>query len=157
MKNFWGGLQIFLAVINVAGISVCAWLLSRTGFSGSIVQQGATTPSIDYKDYTAILLTALGVMIAVLTLFLAIAAIWGYSQIKREATDWAKKTAKDIAEKTAKEEAGKIIPQEVAKYFLNINSTVPEEIKKYKIKLEENGDNSKDLYGEAGAEKNGTT
>ena len=38
--------------------------------------------SIEYKDFVSILLTALGIMIAILTAVIAVAAIWGFENIR---------------------------------------------------------------------------
>lgn len=135
-KNFWNGIQIFLGILNAAIIIVFTFIFSKSGFSFPGMQQAATSHVIDYKDYVSILLTAIGVMIAILTLFLAIAAIWGYAQIKNEATRWAQKTAT----KSAKETAERIIPQEVARFYREMTD-------------KESSQN--DPYGSAGGEQNG--
>ncbi|MEK4035829.1 hypothetical protein WOC76_04290 [Methylocystis sp. IM3] len=53
-------------------------------------------------DYFAAMLAALGVIITVLAVFIGIAAIWGYSQISKEAAKAAARAAKKIAQKEAR-------------------------------------------------------
>jgi Na+-transporting methylmalonyl-CoA/oxaloacetate decarboxylase gamma subunit len=48
---------------------------------------------LEYKDFISIILTALGVMIAILALGLAVAAVWGFSELKRAVRRTARRTA----------------------------------------------------------------
>jgi predicted membrane protein len=57
--------------------------------------------TIEYKDFISILLTGLAVMIAVMTVFLAGAAIWGYERIRKEAREVAEKEAQKVASAVA--------------------------------------------------------
>ena len=57
-----------------------------------------TAPIIEYKDFVTILLTALGVMIAVAAIFAAIAAIWGFEFLRRETRESAEKAARQQTE-----------------------------------------------------------
>jgi hypothetical protein len=52
-------------------------------------------PILEYKDFVAILLTALGVMIAIVTVFAAFGAIWGFDLLRRETHATAEKVARD--------------------------------------------------------------
>lgn len=74
---------------------------------GSRVQIGASAPTfepakavVEYKDFVSVLLTAIGVMIAVLAAIFAIAAIWGWGTLERQvvtaAADRAEKEARDV-------------------------------------------------------------
>jgi hypothetical protein len=51
-------------------------------------------PLIEYKDFVTILLTALGVMIAVAAIAAAFAAIWGFEFLRRETRESAEKAAR---------------------------------------------------------------
>lgn len=70
-------------------------------------QRQNTSPSspIEYKDFIAIILSALSAMIAVLGLLLAAAAIWGYQELKgaalRAAVDQVEKLVPSIASRAA--------------------------------------------------------
>ena len=44
----------------------------------------SSAPLVEYKDFVTILLTALGVMIAIATIFAAIGAFWGFDLLRRE-------------------------------------------------------------------------
>lgn len=48
-----------------------------------------------YEGFITILLTALGVMLALLAIVIGVAAIWGYQGIKERATEDAKKAAEE--------------------------------------------------------------
>jgi hypothetical protein len=63
-------------------------------------------PVIDYKDYVSILLTALGVMIAIGAVAAAFAAVWGFEFLRREMSR--------LATETAKKEVQAIVPGLVA-------------------------------------------
>lgn len=57
-----------------------------------------SAPIIEYKDFVTILLTALGVMIAVGAIFAAVAAIWGFEFLRRETRESAEKAARQQTE-----------------------------------------------------------
>lgn len=105
----WRGVQVFFGILNAAILAFFLYWLAHNGW------RSPDSTGIEYKDLVAILLTALGVMIAVLTLFLAVAAIWGYAQLKEEAKRKAKEKARQkatevatrVAEKVAREVAEK--------------------------------------------------
>lgn len=89
----WRGLQIFFAVLNVAILIMASlFLIFHRGFS---VEDGRQV--IDYKDFVSILLTAIAVMIAILTIFIAAAAVWGFSALKDEACRVARSEANQVA------------------------------------------------------------
>lgn len=103
-NSFCGGFvaAAFCIAVSLWGV---AWLnggfLILPIFTGPPVPE----PGLEYKDLVAILLTALGVMIAILALVLAAAAIWGYGQIKEEAARKAEAVAREISPKVAREAA----------------------------------------------------
>jgi uncharacterized membrane protein len=136
-KHLWIILQILIGIVNAALIVV--WLYSKGGFYLKASEQQAVGTPLDYNNFVPILLTAIGVMIAVLTVFLAIAAVWGYTQIKDETT----KTAKETAKETAKVEARKLVPAEVGK-------VVPAEVELFMKKMSD-GNEFRD-YGRAEGE-----
>ncbi|MFZ2287776.1 MAG: hypothetical protein WAV93_12385 [Bacteroidales bacterium] len=58
-----------------------------------------------YQDLVTILLTAVAVILAAVTLFIAILAIWGYTALKDAAEKEARKVATDVAQSVAAREA----------------------------------------------------
>lgn len=104
----WRGIQIFLGILNVAVIImffVAIWRaheVDRFGLNQLIsFSMIFPTQGLEYKDFIGIVLTAFAVMIAVLTVFLAVAAVWGYSSIKDGAHEMAQKTAMKVANEVA--------------------------------------------------------
>lgn len=65
-------------------------------------------------DFFAAMLAALGVIITVLAVFIGIAAIWGYTQISKEAAKMAAKQAKRIAQREARAYLEEHVPRLVA-------------------------------------------
>lgn len=66
------------------------------------------TQAIEYKDFISIVLTALAVIIAALTVFVAVAAIWGFTALREEARATAERVATSTASGTAERLATKI-------------------------------------------------
>ena len=68
-----------------------------------------------WADLVIIILVALSVMLAVLTIFLAVLGIWGYTQLKHD--------AREVAEKVAKEEvpgiAKPVAARQVQSYLMS--------------------------------------
>jgi len=85
----------FFIVVNVfLGWLLVGYMVSRhIGYGGDI--KGA--------DLVTILLTALAVMLAILTIFLASLAVWGYASIREASDRIAKDVASEVAKKTATE------------------------------------------------------
>lgn len=84
----WGN-RLLLA----ANLVLFAWILS-------IIARQDVSPGnsgIVYQDLISILLTALGVILAIVTLFIAGLAIWGYSALR----NGAERIANDVAVSTA--------------------------------------------------------
>ncbi len=109
----WRVLQIVFAVLNLGlVVLVVFWILKSPATALS-------SPSLEYKDFVSILLTAIGVMIAVLTIFLAVVALWGYAQLKEEARRVADDVAREVGKQSAEEvarEVGKQSAVEVATF-----------------------------------------
>jgi hypothetical protein len=61
--------------------------------------------TIEYKDFISILLTGLAVMVAVATIILAAAAIWGFEAIRKDAKASAENVARETATAVAKDVA----------------------------------------------------
>lgn len=60
---------------------------------------------IEYKDLITIILTAVAVLLAAVTIFVALMAIWGYNSLRDEATRVAVKTAANVARVVAARES----------------------------------------------------
>ena len=105
---------LLLAATNVALVIIVAALLYRmpaatlpeiqAGYIADVFRFFAryqksipAQPALEYKDFVSILLTAVGLLITVLALFLALAAFWGYQGIKLEAA----RVAAEVAERVA--------------------------------------------------------
>lgn len=73
----------------------------------------APANGLEWKDFVSILLTALGVMLAVMTLFLAVLAIWGFNSLKEEAIRVARTAAMETAGPVAAQAAGSYLQQTV--------------------------------------------
>ena len=74
----WKAFGIVMACANCVLIAFlfCYLHLNRHAFL-------APANGLEWKDFVSILLTALGVMLAVMTLFLAVLAIWGIQFLER--------------------------------------------------------------------------
>ncbi|MBI5264612.1 MAG: hypothetical protein HY852_22690 [Bradyrhizobium sp.] len=101
----------FLVLCNVALGILVLYFLSR-GYQ----PPPKDAQTIEYKDFISILLTGLAVMIAVMTVFLAAAAIWGYERIRKDVLEAAEKeartVAKDVAQTVAVRTARDVSPSE---------------------------------------------
>ena len=94
--------------------------------------QPSASATVEYKDFVSIILTALGVMIAILAAIFAIAAIWGWGTLEREVL----KAAVERAENAALKEAG-AVAERVA---IKVATTLIDQ----KVNEDDSGD-----YGEA--------
>jgi hypothetical protein len=93
---------VFAALRAVAWCLFCALaVLFLYLYINGQIGAGPDHPVIEYKDFVTILLTALAVMIAVATVVVAVAAVWGYVAIRDEIS----RTVKEIAGKRAEEVA----------------------------------------------------
>ncbi len=92
----WRGFQFFMFILNLAVIATLVFLAWNSGWT---FDKGSS--SIEYKDFVSILLTALGVMVTILGLFLAALAIYGFEAIRQEARAIAKNEAARVAKETA--------------------------------------------------------
>ena len=68
--------------------------------------------NIEYKDLIAIILTALAVLLAAVTLFVAAMAIWGYNSIRQESVRAAVSAAEAEATRVAKNTAQAVASRE---------------------------------------------
>jgi hypothetical protein len=84
-----------MVLLNIAFAIMALYFIFRGG-----VVTPASQP-LEYKDFVSILLTALGVMIAVAALFVAFFAIWGYKSAKELISEIAEKAARDTAQSVA--------------------------------------------------------
>lgn len=92
-------------------LNVCALIIAFLyfGFHGIY----SVDHGIEYKDLVTIILTAIAVLLAAVTLFVAAMAIWGYNSIREESVKAAVKAAdakaaeiaKNVAESVASREA----------------------------------------------------
>lgn len=81
--------------------------------------------SIEYKDFVSILLTALAVMVAVVTLLVAALAIWGFGAIREDVRGRAAREARREANRIAKDVAGAVAARTVRE-TLPVGTTGPE-------------------------------
>jgi hypothetical protein len=79
-------------------VFVCAQMVLILHFVGHGDLERPSAPLIEYKDFVSILLMALGVMIAIATIFAAIGAFWGFDLLKRETQASAEKIARERIE-----------------------------------------------------------
>jgi hypothetical protein len=80
------------AVLTLANVSL-ALLMTYYLFRGGVITP-ASAP-LEYKDFVAILLTALGVMIALGALLIAVLAVWTYKNAMELITAAADKAARE--------------------------------------------------------------
>lgn len=133
----WTGVRGFLAVANFALIALVLWIFYRSGWSFR-----AGESQIEYKDFLSLVLTALSLMIAVLGAGIAILAVYGFQEIKREAREVARGAAIEVA-KGAAESTATRTAEAVATKVSN----------EYIAQRMPNPKGSKD-YGEIGGEEN---
>jgi cytochrome b subunit of formate dehydrogenase len=104
MRNkFLNAAKAFAFCVHLATLILCGWALWRVGLSNP-----QPIGTLEYKDLIAIILTALGVMIAILAALFAVLAIWGFNQIRDQAVAAASKAARKTAEPIAKAEANDV-------------------------------------------------
>lgn len=96
-------LNILLSATNLALFGVGAYFVLTRGIGQS---QGWSA-----VELVTIMLAALGVMVAVLTLFVAVLAIWGFGRLSEEARDKAGKVARDVAERETRDYLDKSLPE----------------------------------------------
>lgn len=103
--------------VNVSLFGVAAFYIATRGLAQN--PQG-----FEYKDLIAIILTALAVVLAAVTLFVALIAIWGYNAIREAAQIAARDAAKDIARVVARDVAQAVATRE-AQGALALSSELP--------------------------------
>ncbi|MBG0801377.1 hypothetical protein IYW40_07765 [Methylocystis sp. H4A] len=116
----WRGFQAFLACLNVAVILTGAFLFYKGGWT---LTPG--NPAIEYKDFISIVLTALSLLVTILGAFIAILAVFGFNEIRKEARRIAKIAAVQAAEKEGKISGEKAAIQAALAYF---KQAVPEQV-----------------------------
>jgi hypothetical protein len=103
------GLLIFVGLLTSASIVLNLWFIGR----GTLSEVHA--PLVEYKDFVTILLTALAVMIAIATVLAAMAAVWGYVEIReginRRVDEIASKRAAEVATEVAKDRTNAMVPE----------------------------------------------
>jgi uncharacterized membrane protein len=92
----WTGIRGFLAIANLCTIALVLWIFYKSGWAFK-----AGGAQIEYKDFLSLVLTALSLMVAVLGAGIAILAVYGFQEIKREAGQVARNTATEVAKNTA--------------------------------------------------------
>ncbi len=92
----WGNRLTLL--LNVVLFGLAFWFISTRGLQ-------AAPQGFSYQDLVTILLTAIAVILAAVTIFVALVALWGYTALKENAKAAAEKVARETAEETAKLEA----------------------------------------------------
>lgn len=100
MRTLRRGWLIFLNLTGFSLFLMGLWFVARGAGSATPAVQWwnivhkPPPPSIEFKDFVSILLTGLGLMIAIGAFFVAIVAVWGYKEAKdlviRIAEDGAK-------------------------------------------------------------------
>jgi hypothetical protein len=93
----------FLICFNVALGVLVVYMLAR-GYQ----PPPKDAQTIEYKDFISILLTGLAVMLAVGTIMIAAAAVWGFEAIRKEVRISADAVARETSMRVAKEVAGPV-------------------------------------------------
>lgn len=92
--------MLFRAFQIVGWCLVFAVVLIAVYFMGAASRTTGANPVIEYKDFVAILLTALGVMVAVAAVAAAFAAVWGFELLRKEMREVAGQIAKNEVQAT---------------------------------------------------------
>ena len=110
--------KIAIALLILSGWLVAAYLFSQHRSEPNTFAEFSflfsATPQVEYKDFVAILLTALAVMIGIAAFLVAVIAIWGFAEGKRMLEMVAQKTAETVAERVAISRVNALIPAQVA-------------------------------------------
>ncbi len=107
MKILFRALQITVYFCVIAFVILTLWLVVNGEIS-------AGEPKVEYKDFVAILLTGLAVMIAVATVLAAMGAIWGYVIIREEINRTVERIASARAEEIANKKAAEVARESVS-------------------------------------------
>src|SRR4051812_24815690 len=94
----WRAVNALVMLFCIATMMMLLAYFGKNGVASSQPSQG-----LEYKDFIAILLTALGVMIAVAALAIAMLAIWGFEA--------GRKLLLESAQAAAVTHVEKIVPQ----------------------------------------------
>lgn len=106
--------QVFGAGLLGGGIASSLYLKGLHFENSEMAENGGVTMS--YADMAALMLGAVGVLVTVLGVFMAILALWGYSQFKVAASNAALDHVKsELEEGQLRDELNKLLVQEVIK------------------------------------------
>jgi hypothetical protein len=82
-------------------------------------------PKVEYKDLITIILTAIAVLLAGVTIIIALLAVWGYSSILKTAQEAAEQAARDTARSIAEPVAARVAEEAVRGLSLAVRATTP--------------------------------
>jgi hypothetical protein len=122
-----------IAIFNVASILVLFWLFmighfgQRPSSPWDLFKSNPPASGIEYKDFISILLTALGLMIALLATFMALAAIWGFNVLKEATEIAAKKEASIVAEREAQKVAEQVATRVTVELWSQVKGTIDDD------------------------------
>lgn len=114
-----------LLLFNVILLALGGWFVATRGISPA-------PKGWSYQDLITILLTAIAVLLAAVTVFIALAALWGYNTLKESAKSTAETIAREVAEQAARSTATKVarvvtmreLP-EMVKVYASFDGQVP--------------------------------
>lgn len=98
-----------LFVINIVLAGLAAWAIAQYGL-------GPAPEGWRWGDLVIILLVAISVVLAALTIFLGVLAVWGYTQIRGDARRQAATTAREEVPAIARAEARRQAQAWLAEY-----------------------------------------
>lgn len=96
-------------------------ILMLTGVVGTGSVDLERCEPLGRADFVTIILTAVTVVLAALMIILAIAAVWGYTQIKEGAEGVAREKAKEKAERVAQDVASEVAMREARALMAQFN------------------------------------
>jgi hypothetical protein len=88
---------------------VLLWWVGKNG--PAVVANPTAAQGLEYKDFIAILLTAIGVMIAIAALLIAMLAIWGFEAGKKLLLESTKAAAVSHVDKIVPQMVDAMVPQ----------------------------------------------
>ncbi|ANY20522.1 hypothetical protein A6F68_02014 [Tsuneonella dongtanensis] len=126
--NTTSGLNGWILPLVVGGITGAFASVILLGWLGDLTPNG-----FSYLDLAAVLLTAVGVLVTVLGVAFAIAAVWGFSELKRSATLAAQEAAvEEVKEQIENGEIRRYLERAISE---EINSDEMEE--RIKVRVDE--------------------
>lgn len=117
----WGNRLTLLLNLVLFGLAI--WFISTRGLQEA-------PKGFSYQDLVTILLTAIAVILAAVTIFVALVALWGYTALRENAKAAAEKVARETAEEAARAEATAVartltmreLPEMVRLYFSTVGA-----------------------------------